>query len=156
MMKIKADTRAQMRVIEAIISSFIILSAIAFVNVYTTIPSSTEYETTDLEKMGHNLFHEFNERGELIRFVYGNETEWMEFTHALLLFFPPDIYFNLNIYRLDQNGTLSLVNPDNPIRFGSPELFQESNSAVSVPYIVPGQQSEYNPMILNLQLVRGL
>ena len=156
MIRIKNNAKAQMRVIEAIISAFVILSAIAFVSVYTITPSSTEYETTDLEKMGHNLFHELNDRDELVRYIYGDETEWMELTQALLMFFPPDMYFNLNIYSLDLTGNPTvLVNQDSPIRFGTSEIFRDSNSTVSISYILPGHDSVYDPRILNLQLKRG-
>ena len=73
---------------------------------------------------------------------------------TLMLFFPPDLYFDLGIYKVE-NGTLSIVNQDYLIRFGAPEVFQGSNSTVSVSYILPGHQAEYDPRVLILQLVRG-
>ena len=139
-----------MRVIETILASFIIFSALTFVNIFAVLPSSPKYETSDLEKMGHNVLHDLNEQGILSRFVY-NETEWGQLTLALTIFLPLDVYFDLTIY--DAQGTLK--NQDFPIRYGSPEVFTASNSTASVSYIIPGQQAKYDPRILVLQLVRG-
>ncbi len=143
------NTKGQMRVIETILASFIIFSALTFVNIFTVLPSSPKYETSDLEKMGHNVLHDLDEQRLLSRFVY-NETEWGELTLALMIFLPPDVYFNLTIYDLQ-----GARNKDFPIRYGSPEVFTASNSTASVSYIIPGQQAEYDPRILVLQLVRG-
>lgn len=145
------NTKGQMRVIETILASFIIFSALTFVNIFAVLPSSPKYETSDLEKMGHNVLHDLDEQGLLSRFVY-NETEWEELALALTIFLPPDVYFDLTIY--DRQGTIK--NPNFPIRYGAPdEVFTASNSTASVSYILPGQQAEYNPRILVLQLVRG-
>ena len=143
------NTKGQMRVIETILASFIIFSALAFVNIFAVLPSSPKYEASDLEKMGHNVLHDLDEQGLLSRFVY-NEAEWEELTLALTIFLPPDVYFNLTIYDLQ-----GARNKDFPIRYGSPEVFTASNSTASVSYVIPGQQAEYDPRILVLQLVRG-
>jgi len=144
------NTKGQMRVIETILASFIIFSALTFVNIFAVLPSSPKYETSDLEKMGHNVLHDLDEQGLLSRFVY-NETEWGELTLALTIFLPTDVYFDLTIYDVQD----TIINQDVPIRYGSPEVFTASNSTASVSYIIPGQQAEYNPRILVLQLVRG-
>ena len=145
------NTKGQMRVIETILASFIIFSALTFVNIFAVLPSSPKYETSDLEKMGHNVLHDLDEQGLLSRFVY-NETEWGELTLALTIFLPTDVYFDLTIYDVQDTTP---INHDVPIRYGSPEVFTASNSTASVSYIIPGQQAEYNPRILVLQLVRG-
>ena len=145
------NNKGQVRLIETIISAFVILSAIAFVNVYSVLPTSQEYETSDLEKMGYNIFHDLDEHGILARFVYGTESDRKNLMPAFMVFFPPDLYFNLTIY--DTNGML--LNQNSPIHFGESKVFEESNSTVSVSYILPGNQGEYDPRILILQLVRG-
>lgn len=150
-MKLKVNSKGQVRVIETIISAFVIISAISFVSVYSILPESQEYETSDLEKMGHNILHDLDEHGILVEFVYGTKTDWGELKSTFMLFFPPDTYFDLRIYNTE--GTL--LNPNYPIRFGEFGVFQESNSTVSVSYLLPGNQAEYNPRILILQLVRG-
>ena len=149
-MRMIRNTNAQMRVIETILASFIIFSALTFVNIFAVLPSSPKYETSDLEKMGHNILHDLDEQGLLSRFVY-NKTEWGELTLALMMFLPPDVYFDLTMY--DAQDTV--INQDFPIHYGSPEVFTASNSTASVSYIIPGQQAEYDPRILVLQLVRG-
>jgi hypothetical protein len=151
------NTRGQMRVIETILASFILFSALTFVNIFAVLPSSPKYETSDLEKTGHNVLHDLDEKGLLSRFVY-NKTEWAELTLALMIHLPPDVYFDLTIY--DVQGTIK--NPGFPIRYGSSEVFTASNSTASVSYIIPGQsyiipeqRAVYNPRVLVLQLVRG-
>ena len=145
------NTKGQMRVIETILASFIIFSALTFVNIFAVLPSSPKYETSDLEKMGHNALHDLDDQGLLSRFVY-NETEWGELALALTIFLPPDVYFDLSIYDVQGNR----INQYFPIRYGAPDkVFATSNSTASVSYIIPGQQAEYNPRILVLQLVRG-
>ncbi len=151
-MKTIRNTKGQMRVIETILASFIIFSALTFVNIFAVLPSSPKYEASDLEKMGHNVLHDLDEQGLLSRFVY-NEAEWEELALALTIFFPPDVYFDLTIYDAYAQGTI--INQDFPIRYGAPEVFAASNSTASVSYIIPGQQAEYNPRIIVLQLVRG-
>ncbi len=146
------NTKGQMRVIETILASFIIFSALTFVNIFAVLPSSPKYETSDLEKMGHNVLHDLDEQGLLSRFVY-NETEWGELALALMIFFPPDVYFDLTIY--DAHAQPTIINQHFPIRYGVPEVFVASNSTASISYIIPGQEAEYNPRILVLQLVRG-
>ncbi len=156
-MKTIRNNKGQMRVIETILSSFIILSAFAFINTYTALPSSPKYETGDLEKIGYNVLHDLNEQGLLNNFVY-HKTEWEELALALTILIPPDVYFDLTISLLDEQHTI--INQDFPIRYGAPEVFADSNSTASVSYIIPGHQcmqhsAEYDPRILILQLVRG-
>jgi hypothetical protein len=155
------NTKGQMRVIETILSSFILFSALAFVNIFAVLPSSPKYETSDLEKMGHNVLHDLDEQGLLSRFVY-NETEWGELALALTIFLPPDVYFDLTIRLIDAQGNPTIINKDFPICYGAPKVFTASNSTASVSYIIPGQsyiipeqRAEYDPRILVLQLVRG-
>lgn len=150
-MRLTKSSKGQMRVIEVILSALVIVSAITFVNIFAILPSSPKYEISDLEKMGHNVLHDLDEQRLLGRFVY-NETEWGELTLALMIYLSPDVYFDLAIY--DSQGIL--INQDFAIRYGAPsEVFADSDSIASVSYIIPGLQTEYNPRILILQLVRG-
>ncbi|UCC27646.1 MAG: hypothetical protein JSW29_06170 [Candidatus Bathyarchaeota archaeon] len=146
------NTKGQMRVIETILASFIFFSALTFANMLAVLPSSPKYEISDLERMGHSVFHDLDEQGILSRFVY-NETEWGELAFALMIVFQPDVYFDLTIYEVHTQD--QPINQHFPIRFGAPEVFTASDSTASVSYILPGQQAEYSPRILILQLVRG-
>lgn len=137
-----------MRVVETILASFVILFALAFVNIFAVTPTSPKYEASDLEKWGHNVLHGLDEQRLLGRFVYNGE--WENLTAALMVSLPSDVYFNLTVYDLNGN----IVN-DAPIMYGEPEVFVTSNMTASVQYCLPGYQTYYNPRILILQLVRG-
>lgn len=137
----------QMRIIEAILASFVILLATSFINVFAATPLSPMYETGESEKVGHNVLHDLDEQRLLARFVYNEE--WENLTAALMVTLPPDVYFSLTVYDLDG----SVVN-NMPIYYGDPEVFANSSSVASVTYLIPGYQATYDPRILILQLVR--
>jgi len=150
-MKILKNTSGQMRVIESILASFIIVSAITFVNTFAVTPQSSTYEVGDLEKLGHNALHNLDEQRLLSRFVY-NQSEWStNFTVALRISLPSDVYFDLKIYNLNDN----LLNSNVPIRYGDSEVFSSSGSVASVTYSIAGYQAKYEPRTLILLLVRG-
>jgi hypothetical protein len=140
-------TKGQMRLVEALLASFIILFAITFLNVFAVTPLSPTYETSDLEKMGNNVLHDLDEKRLLSRFVY-NEN-WGTLTLALMVSLPPEIYFDLTVYYLNW----TVVNNET-IRYGNIEVFETSSYIASVTYIVPGYQTDYDPRTLVLQLVR--
>lgn len=147
-MKRPNKNKGQIRVIETILASFVILFALAFVNIFAATPSSPMYETTDLEKWGHNILHDLDEQRLLGRFVYNEE--WENLTVALMVSLPSDVYFNVTVYDLNGN----IVN-DAPIRYGDAQVFTTSNMTASVQYGLPGYQTNYDPRILTLELVRG-
>ena len=137
----------QMRIVEALLASFLILFAIAFVNLFALTPTSQTYEAGELEKIGFNVLHDLDEQRLLGRYIQFKE--WANFTAALTVSLPTDVYFNLTVY--DSNG--NVVNTA-LISYGTAQVFSSSFVA-SVTYIVPGYQSSYSPKILVLQLVRG-
>ena len=137
-----------MRVVETILASFIILFALAFVNMLAVTPSSLTYEATELEKIGHNVLHDLDEQRLLGRFIFN--CEWSNLMAALMVSLPSDVYFDLTVY--DSKG--NVVNSE-PIRYGDPEVFTKASMVASVSYGVPGNQTNYDPRILILQLVRG-
>lgn len=159
-MKTLGNKRAQMRVIETILASFILIFAIAFLNIFSVNPRSSTYEVGDLEKLGYNVLHDLDEKKLLDRFVY-NPSEWaVNLTAALRVSFPPDVYFNLTIYNI--NATL--LNSNTPISYGDAKVFSGSTQAASVTYIlvgnakydpVIGSRANYDPRILRLVLTRG-
>jgi len=127
-----------MRVVETILASFVILFALAFVYMLAVTPSSLTYE----------VLHDLDEQRLLGRFIFN--CEWSNFTAALMVSLPSDVYFNLTVY--DSEG--NVVN-NVPIRYGDPEVFSTASMVASVSYGVPGYQTNYDPRILVLQLVRG-
>ena len=147
MRKLK-NSKGQMRVVETILASLVIVFALAFVNIFAVTPYSAKYETSDLEKWGHNVLHDLEEKMLLTRFVY--REEWANLTTALMVSLPSNVYFNLTVFDLNGN----VVN-DAPICHGDSQIFVTATMSASVQYIVPGYQINYNPRILLLQLVRG-
>jgi len=142
------SSKGQMRVIEAVMAAIIVITAVAFLYAFAATPSSQTYETGELEKIGHNVLHDIDEQRLLTRYVYNSE--WANITAALIVSVPNDVYFNLTIY--DVNGN-SIGHP--LIQYGSSQVFADSKAVASVTYIVSGYQTNYNPRILVLKLVRG-
>lgn len=149
-MRQRKNSMGQMRVIETLLASFIFISALTFVNLFAANPASPKYEVSDLEKMGHGILHDLDEKRLLNDFVY-NATKWEELKLSILIFLSPDIYFNLTIYDLDG----AVVNNGRPIFFGTEEAFESSDSIASVTYVISGHDALYDPRILILQLVKG-
>ena len=156
-MRIKNKNKGQMRVLEAILASFIIIVALSFVNFFAVNPSSQKYEANDLEKSAYNALHDLDLQGLLARFVY--DEEWENLTAALSVVLPSDSYFNLTVKDLND----STIN-DVPISYGDYSIFETSKAVSSVTYalvdfpskIAPfGFDSNYQPRLLSLQLVRG-
>jgi len=136
-----------MRLVEALLASFILMFAITFLNVIAVTPTSPTYEPSNLEKMGNNVLHDLDEKNLLARFV--DTEDWGTLTLALMVSLPPEIYFDLTVYYL--NWTVA---NNETIRYGTSDVFENSSYIASVTYIVPGYQTDYDPRILVLQLVR--
>jgi len=147
-MRLLFDRCGQMRVVEAIMASLIIVFAIAFIDLFAVTPVSPRYESGELEKIGYNVLHDLDEERLLARFV--SNADWVNLTAALTASLPTDVYFNLTVY--DVSGRV--VNTQ-PICYGTSRVFTDSTYVASVTYVVPGYQLVYRPRVLVLQLVRG-
>jgi len=141
------NAKGQMRVVEVILASFVIIFALSFVNIFAVTPTSPKYEVTELEKLGYNVLHDLDKQGLLPHFVYSED--WNNLTAALRVSLPMDVYFNLTVYDLNRTQ----IN-DAPIFYGDASAFENSKNVASVTYGLVGHDS-YNPRILVLQLVRG-
>jgi hypothetical protein len=146
-----------MRVVEAILASFIIVLALSFVNFFAVNPSSQKYDANDLEKSGYNALHDLDLQGLLARFVYNEE--WENLTAALSVVLPADAYFNLTVFNLDD-----VVVNEIPMSYGDSDIFENSKLVSSVTYALvdfPSSvtlfefKSNYESRLLSLQLVRG-
>ena len=141
------DTKGQMRVIEVILASLVIVFALSFANLFAVTPTSPKYEVTELEKLGYNVLYDLDKQGLLPRFVYSED--WSNLEAALRVSLPIDVYFNLTVYDLNRTQ----IN-DTPIFYGDVSAFENSKNVASVTYGLIGHDS-YNPRILVLRLVRG-
>lgn len=150
--------KGQMRVIETILASFIIVFALSFVNIFAITPTSPKYEVTELEKMGYNVLHDLDKQRLLARFVYTEE--WDNIKAALRVTLPLDVYFNMTVYDLHDTKVNNAT-----MFYGDPEAFSTSKNIASVTYGLIGYpkrneptgnyQVIYNPRMLILQLARG-
>jgi len=152
--------KGQMRIIEAILASFIIIFALSFANIFAITPTSPKYEVTELQKLGYNVLHDLDEQALLARFIYNGE--WDNITAALRVMLPLEVYFNMTVYELQDNSSRAINNAT--IFYGDIETFITSKNIASVTYGLAGYatkinggtyQAIYDPRILILQLVRG-
>lgn len=148
-MKMTNGNKGQMRVVETILASFVIVAALAFANAFAITPPSPRYETSDLERLGYNVLHNLDEQGLLTRFVY--DRDWSSLEAALRVSLPVDVCFNLTVYTVDGD----VENQGAPIVYGESDIFASSGLAASVTYVLSCSGVDYDPRILVLQLVRG-
>jgi hypothetical protein len=142
------SVKGQMRVVESIMAALIVISAVTFLYFFASAPSSQAHDTSELEKIGHNILHDIDEQGLLARYVY--RSEWGNMTSALVVSLPVNVYFSLSIYDMNNNPV------NHPLmQYGDQQVFSSSAAVASVTYIVPGYQTSYDPRILVLKLVNG-
>jgi len=146
--KNRRSVKGQMRVVESIMATLIVIAAVTFLYFFAATPSSQANDTSELEKIGHNVLHDIDEQQLLARYVYNSE--WANMTAALVVSLPTNVYFNLSIYDINHQ---SIGHP--LIQYGDQQIFSSSSAVASVTYIVPGYQTNYNPRILVLKLVNG-
>lgn len=143
------NVKGQMRVVESVMAALIVITALSFLYFSAPTPSSQAYDTSELEKMGHNILHDFDEQGLLGRYVY--RSEWDNLTLALDTALPINVYFNLSIYDANyQSIGHPLIPP-----YGDQKIFSSSPAVAAVTYVIPGYGAGYNPRILVLKLVKG-
>ena len=149
-----------MRVIETLLSSFIIIAALSFVSIFSISPTTPGYEVTDLEKMAYGALHDLDQQGILAPLVYSDQPKsWSDLRTALKITMPVDVYFNMTIYNL--SGT-ELTYPTQ-IVYGDSTTFSDAKNIASVSYSLTGVSyksgtgyvANYNPRIVVLQLTRG-
>lgn len=145
----RKNVQGQVRVIETILASFVIITAISFLITFAVPSPSERYEVTDLERLGYNILYELDNQGLLGRFVYGEK--WGNLSAVLKVLLPTNTYFDLRVY--DNSG--NLLNADYPIAYGDPNAFSESKYVATVTCMLPGNGTRYDPRILELKLVSG-
>jgi hypothetical protein len=91
-----------MRVVESVIAILVVVSAVTFLYFFAATPSSQPQDTSELEKIGHNVLHDIDEQQLLARYVYNSE--WANFTAALVVSLPTNVYFNLSIYDINHRS----------------------------------------------------
>lgn len=151
---VSLKNKGQMRVIEAILASFVLIAALTFVNFFALAPTNQKYEITDLENIGYNALHDLNVQGLLSDFIYRDD--WISLKAALSVTLPTDVYYNITVYDMNRNAINDVL-----ISYGQPELFESSAIMSSINYATIGLANfsassfNYEPRIINIQLVRG-
>lgn len=146
-MKFAKNAKGQMRVIETILASLIIIGALSFVSTFAVNPKSLGFEMTDLEKMGYSALHDLDQQGLLAKLVYAGK--WGDLKTILKMTVPNDVYFNLTICDIE-----GLKLNTFPILYGDAETFSEAGNVASLTYCLAGETT-YEPRILILQITRG-
>jgi len=152
------NKKGQMRVIETILASFIIVAALSFVGIFAVSPTSPSYEITDLEKMAYSTLHDLDQQGLLAPAVYSHS--WSDLRNILRITMPNDVFFNLTIWNI--NG--SPIYSGSQILYGGEETFSDARNVVSISYSLVGvpkfnangvYNADYDPLILVLEVTRG-
>ncbi len=156
-MRTRTKNKGQMRIIEVIFASLIVVFALSFVSIFAAVPASTTYEVTNLERMGYSLLQDLDQNGLLAKFVYIED--WESIRAALSVSLPLDVYFKMTVY------DWSRTNVYGTILYCPLGTFETSKNVASVTYSLVGYpktvggtssyQATYNPRILILQLARG-
>jgi len=152
------NRRGQMRVVETILASFIIVAALSFVGIFAVSPTSPAYEITDLEKMAYSALHDLDQQGLLAPAVYSHS--WSDLRTILRITMPNDVYFNLTICKIDGSPIYS----GSQILYGDLDTFSEARNVVSISYCLVGipkfnadgvHNADYDPIILVFTVTRG-
>ncbi|MCW4053728.1 MAG: hypothetical protein NWE84_02250 [Candidatus Bathyarchaeota archaeon] len=156
--QILRNRRGQMRVVETILASFIIVAALSFVGIFAVSPTSPSYEITDLEKMAYSALHDLDQQGLLAPAVYSHS--WSDLRTILRLTMPNDVYFNLTICKVDGSPIYS----GSQILYGDLNTFSQARNVVSISYCLVGvpkfnangvYDADYDPLILVFTVTRG-
>ena len=158
-MKKLKNSKGQMRVIETVIASFIIVAALSFFSIFAVTPPSPGYEMTELEKTGYSALHDLDQQGLLTPLVYNSR--WADLRTILKMTMATDVYFNLTIQSLKGDR---VNGPD--ILYGDIDTFSNAKNTASVTYCLVGipklntntaglSEAKYDPRILVLELTRG-
>ena len=152
------NKKGQMRVIETILASFIIVAALSFVGIFAVSPTSPAYEVTDLEKMAYSTLHDLDQQGLLAPAVYSHS--WSDLRNILRITMPNDVYFNLTVYKVGGSPIYS----GSQMLYGDLNTFSEARNVISISYCLVGipkfnpngvYDADYDPLILVLEVTRG-
>jgi len=152
--------KGQFRIIEALISSIIVIIAfIAAVQLQQLPRIWVMREKSDLEEMGFNILTYLAEKGVLERVIRPDNEDWeKDMCLVLKILLPPMLYFNMSVFeiKVSENGTVFIepVNDDlitNTPREGServPEM-------VSVTYVYTTKTGRIYLIVLSLTRSKG-
>jgi hypothetical protein len=136
-LKLVRNKKGQVRVIEAIFATILLMSCLSFV------PASTSLKdpTGNLGSNAQNILLSLDSNGHLATLV--GSQNWTSLKDCLESSFPKTVWFNLTVF--DQN--MHVINPFPICNAGA-----VNEKIISVDYICASQSSNFTIYILQLQL----
>lgn len=151
--------RGQFRIIETLISTFIIISAfIIAVNLQDVPRTWIMREKKDLEDMAFNLLTKLINMNILDNVLNAGDKWELEMLLVLKTLLPPMIYFNLSIYEIhmSNNGTIQFkILNKNPITNILREDINKIGEIASASYIYTKDADSMYLIVLMLARSRG-
>jgi hypothetical protein len=136
-MKIVKNKKGQVRVIEALLASLLLMACLAVI----PAPSNQSGSTANLASSGQNVLLSLDSNGQLATLV--DSRNWASLKASIESTLPLTVWFNLTVF----NNGMNVLNPF-PISNGG----AVSDKVVSLDYICVSQNSNYTIYILRLQL----
>ena len=140
-MSFRANKRGQIRVIEALLASLLILSTIALVPTQLGI-EKTHYDTHYSE--GTQVLISLDSNGELSNMI--EDENWASLKKSVQSMLPVSLWFNLTVFDADMN----IVNDVAVSNGGS-----VSEEIVAVNYVCATSNAEYAVYMVRLQLAEA-
>lgn len=137
-MRLLKDKRGQIRIIEAVFASVLLLSSLTLIS---ATRSSSSDPAESLALTAHNVLLSLDGNGHLASLV--SNQSWMSLKSSIQSSLSPMVWFNVTVF--DEN--MACIN-DVPICSGS----AVSDRIVAVDYVCAGTSSNYAVYIIRLQL----
>ncbi len=135
----KSQSKGQIRIIEAFLAVFIVLSALTISASLTS--SHSNIENTDLASFGMQALLQLDSDGSLSAFIEAGN--WMELRDALSLLLPTGVSFNLTVY----NEEMQQINGEIVSNGGF-----SSQEIIFVEYLCVSQEPAFHYYIIHLHL----
>lgn len=136
-MRLLRDKRGQVRIIEAIFATILLMSCLTLIPSSSSVPDSTG----NLISTAQNVLLTLNSNGHLATLI--DNQNWIALKDCLESALPLTVWFNLTVF----NQTMNIINPFPICNAGA-----VSDKIVSVDYVCASQNSTYAIYILRLQL----
>jgi hypothetical protein len=139
-MRLLNDKRGNMRVVEGLLASLLLLSSLTLIPV---VQKHHENPVEDLTETANQLLLSLNGEGDLSRLV--DEENWSAIRSSIQVCLSPMIWFNFTVF--DENMICL-----NDILICSGNLIGEN--AVAVEYVMPSLSSNFHVYLVRLQVGR--
>ncbi|QOJ79466.1 hypothetical protein IG193_03120 [Infirmifilum lucidum] len=157
--------RGQVRIVEAVLATFMVVAVILMVMAFTRPLKSTYIrETTDLRRLAYNLLNDMATAGVYERTVGraitnpGNKG-WIDDLRLLVSSsLPPELVFNMTIYRVDFNpasGATSFVKLGSVANSDFSRIQLYESESVTYTYVATSDPDKVRGMVIYIVLTLG-